>query len=126
MRDLLSGRTSRVREQALFALGGLLILVHTIDDTIALGEVDIAPTVITAIALAVAALYAVLPWIVVLIAALFVGITRLVGGVLHIVSLSDPNPGDYTGPFEAIGALCVLAVGVMVVRRRLAARRVSA
>jgi len=118
MRDLLSGRSTRTREQAVVALGGLLILIHTVDDSIALGEVDVAPAVISAIALVVAALYTVLPWLIVVVAALFVGITRLVGGVLHIVSLGDPSPGDYTGPFEALGALCVLAVGVGVVWRQ--------
>ena len=108
-------------EQALFAAGALLILVHTIDDSIALGAIDVPPTVINALALVTAALYSVLNRWVIVGVALFVGSTRLVGGVLHIVSLVDgggTEPGDYTGFSEALGALCVWAVAVSIVRHR--------
>ena len=111
----------RSREQALFAAGALLILVHTVDDSIALGEIDVMPTVITALALVTAALYPVLGWQVIVGVALFVGVTRLVGGVLHVVSLVNgggTEPGDYTGFSEALGALCVLAVAAGIVRHR--------
>jgi len=101
VKELLSGRSTLGREQAWFALGALLILIHTVDDTIALGEVDIAPAVIEAIAVVAALLYRLLPWFVALLAALFVGITRLVGGVGHLLSLADPAPGDSTGIFES-------------------------
>ena len=125
MKELLSGRSTLGREQAWFALGALLILIHTVDDTIALGEVDIAPAVIEAIAVIAAVLYRMLPWFIALLAALFVGITRLVGGVGHLLSLGDPDPGDYTGTFEALGALCILAVAVGIVRRQMDARRTT-
>ena len=62
MKELLSGRSAPGREQAWFALGALLILIHTVDDTIAPGEVDIAPAVIEAIAVVAALLYRLLPW----------------------------------------------------------------
>jgi len=121
VRDLVNGRSTPRREQAFFGVGGLLIFIHTVDDSIALGEIDIAPAVIAVIALMVAALYTALPWFIVVVAALFVGFTRLAGGVLHLVSLGDPSPGDYTGPLEALGALCVLADAVVM--RQLALRR---
>jgi hypothetical protein len=116
----------RSREQAVFALGALLILVHTVDDSIALGAPDVAPTVITAIALLVAALYPLIgPWWFVVGVALFVGSTRLAGGIGHILSLADGDAaaGDYTGPSELLGALCVLGVGGAIVRRQVQARR---
>ncbi len=113
----------RSREQALFALGAVLILVHTIDDSIALGSPDVPPTIITAIALLVAALYPVIgPWWLVVCVALFIGVTRLAGGIGHTVSLADGDTaaGDYTGPSEALGALCVFAVAGAIVRRHVA------
>ena len=120
LRDIWSGRGTPVSEQVLFLLGAVLILVHTIDDTRALGEVDLAPTIINGIAFVVAALYRVLPWFVVAIAGLFVAATRIVGGVGHISSLGDPSPGDWTGPFEALGGICILIVVIGVVRKQLA------
>ena len=125
VKELLSGRSAPGREQAWFALGALLILIHTVDDTIALGEVDVAPAVIEAIAVVAALLYRLLPWFVALLAALVVGITRLVGGVGHLLSLADPAPGDSTGIFEALRALCILAVAVGIVRRQVDARRTT-
>ena len=104
MKELLSGRSAPGREQAWFALGALLILIHTVDDTIAPGEVDIAPGVIEATAVVAAILYRMLPWFVALLAALFVGITRLVGGVGHLWSLGDPDPGDATRAASAAQA----------------------
>ena len=114
----------RSREQALFALGAVLILVHTVDDSIALGAPDVPPTVITALALLAAALYPVVgPWWLAGVA-LFVGVTRLAGGIGHMISLADdPAAGDYTGPSEALGAVIVLAIGAAVVRGQVASRR---
>jgi hypothetical protein len=125
LRDIWSGRGTPVAEQLLFLLGAVFILVHTIDDTRALGEVDLAPTIINGIAFAVAALYRLLPWPVVAVLGLFVAATRLVGGIGHISSLGDPSPGDWTGPFEALGAICVLIVVVGVARRQLTRTRSS-
>jgi hypothetical protein len=120
-------RPGRGREQALLALGAVLILVHTIDDSIGAGAVDAMPAAITALALLSAALYRFIGdwWL--LAIALFVGATRLAGGIGHIVSFADGDSaaGDYTGPFEALGALCVLAVAISIMRRQAVASRAS-
>jgi drug/metabolite transporter (DMT)-like permease len=92
VKELLSGRSAPGREQAWFALGALLILIHTVDDTIAPGEVDIAPGVIEATAVVAAILYRMVPWFVALLAALFVGITRL-GRRRSSVVARRPGPG---------------------------------
>lgn len=112
-------RGSVSREQWLLTAAALLILIHTVDDTVAAGEVDPAPTLISAIALLAAALYRVLPWWATVGLALFVGITRLIGGGLHLVSLLDgggTEPGDYTGLLEALGAVLAFVVVVRLLR----------
>jgi hypothetical protein len=118
----------RSREQALFALGAVLILVHTVDDSIALGAPDAMPTAITVLALLAAAFYPVIGewWLLAIV--LFVGATRLAGGIGHIVSFADGDSaaGDYTGPFEVVGALCLFAVGASIMRRQAAGSRRSA
>jgi len=125
VKELLSGRSAPGREQAWFALGALLILIHIVDDTLALGEVDIAPAVIEAIAMVAA--FALPPAPVVRRSACCaVRRDHASGGrVGHLLSLADPAPGDSTGIFEALRALCILAVAVGIVRRQVDARRTT-
>ena len=110
--------TRRSREQALFAIGALLICIHVGDEIVSLGEFEPA-TVLAAAMVALVPFYPALSprWRAAL--ALGLGLMRVVGSVGHVLDVlrGTPGPSDYTGFFQLFGGILLVALGIAVVGR---------